>query len=230
MQNINENYSVKMRKQLQKDCREIWGKVRLKDKGEKNLRKQVKRLFQDPGIVGFYLEEEKNIYGMVVIFDEKVNKFAGAYIARVDGKLSIYDSSIRFSLHSVERLIFRLQMKNPKVEVAKAIHSQTKFVFSPEKDFTINLDPKWRTPGLNDVEIASPYHDEDDNLVGMFFLTSTSNISCNMVMAGVVKTFVDRELLREEQYRSCMKVYERQCKARTASKIPIRKNGNSLIT
>lgn len=229
IQSINKNDSIKARKLLQKECIEVGRKIRLKDKGEKNLRKQVKRLFQDKSIAGFYIEE-KNIYGMIVIFDEECNKFAGAYIARIDGTLSIYDSNIRFSLHSVERLIQRLKMKNPRLEVAKAIHSITKFVFYPENDFTINVDPKWRTPGLNEIDIASPYHDENDELIGMFFLTSISNISCTFVKAGVVKTFVDRDRLRDEQYRGCMEIYELQKKTNVPRRYRVMSNSSKLFT
>ncbi len=60
------------------------------------------------------------------------------------------------------------------------------------------------------MDIAKPYLGDNDELLGMFFLTSISNLNCTRVEAGVVKTFVDTNKLREEQYSKCMEVYEAQ--------------------
>lgn len=225
---IDQKYSVKARKFLQRECVDNLKKIHIKEKGEKNLRKQVKNLFQDKTMSGFYIDE-KNIYGMIVLFDESSLKFAGAYIARVNGVLSIYDSNIRFSVHSVERLILRLQMKNPRLGIAKAIHSVTKYLFCPEKDFAINIEEKWRTPGLNEVDIAKPYLGDNDELLGMFFLTSISNLNCTRVEAGVVKTFVDTNKLREEQYSKCMEVYEAQRNAFISGKANVEMSRIDLL-
>jgi hypothetical protein len=73
-----------------------------------NLQKKCKRIFEDGTVSGFYIGE-KNIFAMLVVFDELKSMFCRAYIARINGKLSIYDSDIRFSKHSIERLIQRLK-------------------------------------------------------------------------------------------------------------------------
>ncbi|ELA9894867.1 hypothetical protein V8046_002891 [Vibrio parahaemolyticus] len=228
MNSIDMKLAKKARVRLQRECIANLRKIRIEGKGEKNLRKKIKRLFQDETISGFYIEE-KNIYGMLVMFDEDDNKFLGAYISRVNGVLSLYESNLRFSLHAIERLIFRLNMKNPRKEIAKAIHSQTKFVFCPDKSFAINIEEKWRTLGLNDVDVATPYLDDNNELLGIFFLTSISNLSCTRVEAGVVKTFVDTNKLREKQYRQCMEVYEAQRKSFLLSNSSILTSRTSTI-
>jgi hypothetical protein len=73
----------------------------------------------------------------------------------------------------------------------------------------INIHEKWRTPGLNSVDIAYPYM-EGGRLLGMWFLASTSDVNCTFVGNAIVKTFVDEAKLREPQYSKCMEAYYAQ--------------------
>lgn len=204
--NIDPAMARAARKRLQADCQLSFN---IQSHGETNLRKKCRQLFTKSNYCGFTIDK-KNLYAMIVSFDEQQNKFRGCYIARVNGQLSVYRSNLRFSLHSIERLIMRLKMKDPRLEVAKAIHSRTKYVFTPHRCMGINIEQKWRTPGLNDVDTAVPYLNESGDLLGMFFETSTSNIKCTHALSGVVKTFVSAKQLRAEQYAGCMEVYEAQ--------------------
>ncbi|WP_217495312.1 hypothetical protein [Shewanella sp. MEBiC00475] len=209
---INETLARGARKRLQRECVENINSINIVGNGgDKNLQKKCKRLFKDGTVSGFYIGE-KNLFAMLVMFDERDEMFGGAYIARIDGKLSLYYSDIRFSKHSIERLIQRLKTKSPRIEVAKAIHAQTKFAFSREQQIVINNHEKWRTPGLNDIDIAIPYK-ENEKLLGMWFLASTSNISCDFVGKCVATTFVDSEKLREPQYAKCMELLHAQNEA-----------------
>lgn len=210
---INETFAKGARKRLQRECIENINKINIVGNGgDKNLQKKCKRIFEDGTVSGFYIGE-KNIFAMLVIFDKYKNMFGGAYVARINGKLSLYDSDMRFSKHSIERLIQRLKTKSPRIEVAKAIHAQTKYVLSRGPQKVINIHEKWRTPGLNDVDIAIPYMD-NEKLLGMWFVASTSNISCDFVGNCVTKTFVDSDKLREPQYAKCMELYYSQVEAK----------------
>ncbi|BCS95460.1 hypothetical protein DSLASN_10920 [Desulfoluna limicola] len=176
--------------------------------GYKNLQKKCKAIFKDGTVSGLYIGE-KNCLAMFVKYDEIKKMFTGAYLSKVNGEFSLYESDIRFSRHSIQRLIERLKTKHPRIEVAKAIHSQTKYAFSREAQKGINIHQKYRMPGFNDVDIALPYF-ENDALLGMWFIASTSDFYCNYVGKMVVKTFVDAEKLREPQYESCIEQYYAQ--------------------
>ncbi len=209
---ISETLARGARKRLQRECIENVRNIRIVGNGgDKNLQKKCKALFKKGTFSGFYIGE-KDLFAMLVIFDEKVQMFAGAYIARINGRLSLYDSDMRFSKHSIERVIQRLKTKSPRLEVAKAIHAQTKYAFSREQQKIINIHEKWRTPGLNDIDAALPYMD-NEKLLGMWFVASKSNITCDFVGKLVTKTFVDKEKLREPQYAKCMELYHAQQKA-----------------
>ncbi len=206
---INENLAKGAAKRLQRECIDNVNKINIVGNGGfKNLQKKCKAIFKDGTVSGFYIGE-KDCLAMLVIFDEKKQMFAGAYMARINGKLSLYDSDLRFSKHSIERLIQRLKTKSPRIEVAKAIHEQTKYALSRDQQKVINIHKKWRTPGLNNIEVALPYI-EDNRLLGMWFLASTSDINCTFVGKLVAKTFVDAAKLREPQYAKCMEAYHAQ--------------------
>jgi hypothetical protein len=214
---INESLALGATKRLERECIESLNNLNIVSNGGfKNLQKKCKAIFNDGTVAGFYIGK-KECLAMMVIFDQDKKMFGGAYLAKVNVKFSIYDSDLRFSKHSIQRLIQRLKTKSPRIEVAKAIHDQTKYALSREQQKVINIHEKWRTLGLNSVDIAYPYL-ENGRLLGMWFLASTSDVNCTFVGNVVAKTFVDEAKLREPQYSKCMEAYHDQIEAITCGK------------
>ncbi len=209
---IDESLAKGAMQRLARECVENVSNIRLVSSGGlKNLQKKTKSIFKDGKVAGFYIGE-RDCLAMLVIYDQVKKMFAGAYIAKVNGKYSIYDSDMRFSKHAIQRLIQRLKTKNPRLAVAKAIHEQTRHVLTRDAQKTINIHEKWRTPGLNSIDTALPYI-SDGKLLGIWFTASTSDVNCTFVGRTVAKTFVDTEKLREPQYAKCMEAYNSQLAA-----------------
>jgi len=208
---INESLARGATKRLERECIENINNLSIISNGFKNLQKKCKAIFKDGTVSGFYIGE-KECLAMFVMFDQQKNMFAGAYLAKINGKYSLYDCDMRFSKHSIQRLIQRLKTKSPRIEVAKAIHAQTKYGLTREPRKVINIDEKWRAPGINDIDTAAPYI-EDGHLLGMWFFAQKSDINCTFVGSSVAKTFVDEVKLREPQYSKCMELYHKENKA-----------------
>ncbi|ENM5776374.1 hypothetical protein V4V55_003849 [Vibrio mimicus] len=212
---IDESLAKGAMKRLARECVENVNNIRfVSNGGLKNMQKKAKSLFKDGSVSGFYIGE-RDCLAMLVIYDQVKEMFAGAYLAKVNGKYSIYDSDMRFSKHAIQRLIQRLKTKNPRLDVAKAIHEQTKYVLTRDAQKIINIQEKWRTPGLNSVDTALPYINNGE-LLGMWFTASTSDVNCTFVGRIVAKTFVDSEKLREPQYAKCMEAYNSQLVAKSS--------------
>ncbi|MEZ9012785.1 hypothetical protein AB4508_06020 [Vibrio splendidus] len=209
---IDESLARGAMKRLARECVENLGSINIVSHGGlKNLQKKTKAVFKNGNVSGFYIGDRECL-AMLVMYDQRKEMFAGAYLARVNGKYSIYDSDMRFSRHSIQRLIQRLKTKSPREAVAKAIHEQTKYVLTGEPQRIINIREKWRTPGLNSIDTALPYI-SNGKLLGMWFTASTSDVKCTFVGRVVTKTFVDVEKLREPQYAKCMEAYNAQVAA-----------------
>lgn len=209
---IDESVAKGIMKRLARECVENMSNFRfVSNGGLKNLQKKAKAIFKDGSVSGFYIGE-RDCLAMFVIYDKEKDMFAGAYLAKVNGKYSLYYSDMRFSRHSIQRLIQRLKTKNPRLDVARAIHEQAKYVLTSDAQKTINIQEKWRTPGLNSVDTALPYVNNGE-LLGMWFTASTSDVNCTFVGRIVAKTFVDSEKLREPQYAKCMEAYNSQLAA-----------------
>ncbi|EPR7548782.1 hypothetical protein ACU8KP_002152 [Vibrio fluvialis] len=209
---IDESVAKGVVKRLARECVENISNFRfVSNGGLKNLQKKAKAIFKDGSISGFYIGE-RDCLAMFVIYAKEQDMFSGAYLAKVNGKYSLYYSDMRFSRHSIQRLIQRLKTKNPRLDIARAIHEQTKYVLTRDAQKIINIQEKWRTPGLNSVDTALPYVSNGE-LLGMWFTASTSDVNCTFVGRIVAKTFVDSEKLREPQYAKCMEAYNSQLAA-----------------
>ncbi|MEZ9291222.1 hypothetical protein AB4251_18930 [Vibrio lentus] len=195
-------------------------------KGIKNLQKKCMKFTGDgKAVSGIYLGEKSHI-AMQAFFDPMTQKFGGGYVTKLNGKYSFYASDLRFSKHSIERLIERMKPEYPHVCLAHAVNAQIECRFRNEQQSCINLDQVYHNPHEG-VDVALPYV-KGGKLLGMWFAASIGDSSASTAKSLTAKTFVDSSLLRTEQYRACMEVYEHQVNSKeeglTHSHIPLWKS------
>lgn len=115
-------------KRLQRECAGVEDIVlSINLKGFKNLQKQCKKLFEDDKVAGMYVGD-KDCIAMFLMFDENKQQFFASYIAIERKEVRFYNTEMLFSKHAVQRLIQRLKIRNPRLEVAKALHEQVKYL------------------------------------------------------------------------------------------------------
>ncbi|MEZ9177674.1 hypothetical protein [Vibrio kanaloae] len=208
---ITESLAKGLVSRLERECEQNRSELLnllANSKGIKNLQKKCMKFIGDgKSVSGVYFGEKVHI-AMLVIFDPITQKFGGGYVTKLNNKYSYYVSDIRFSKHSVQRLIERLKPKYPSLCLAQAINAQIEPRIRNEKQSCINLDQVYHNPH-DGVDVALPYV-LDGELIGMWFVASIGDSTASVTKSMTAKTFVDVALLRTEQYRTCMEVYGHQ--------------------